>query len=35
MLARMCALTNMRGLFGDVLADHVMGHATYLARNLH
>lgn len=28
-------LTNMRGLFSDVIADHVMGCVVMLARNLH
>jgi len=30
-----CTLTNMRGLFGDVIADHVMGFVISFARNLH
>jgi phosphoglycerate dehydrogenase-like enzyme len=30
-----CALTNMRGLFSDVIADHVFGFITCFARNLH
>ena len=30
-----CALTNMRGLFGDVIADQVMGYVVCFARNLH
>lgn len=30
-----CALTNMRGLFGDVIADQVMGYVLCFARNLH
>ena len=30
-----CALTNMRGLFSDVIADHVMGFVLCFARNLH
>jgi len=30
-----CALTNMRGLFGDVIADQVMGYIVCFARNLH
>lgn len=29
------ALTNMRGLFSDVIADHVMGLVISFARNLH
>jgi len=28
-------LTNMRGLFSDVIADHVMGYVLCFARNLH
>jgi phosphoglycerate dehydrogenase-like enzyme len=30
-----CALTNVRGLFGDVIADQVMGYVLCFARNLH
>lgn len=30
-----CILTNMRGLFGDVIADQVMGYVLGFARNLH
>ncbi len=30
-----CTLTNMRGLFGDVIADQVMGYVLGFARNLH
>ncbi len=30
-----CQLSNMRGLFSDVIADHVMGFVICLARNLH
>ncbi len=30
-----CQLTNMRGLFYDVIADHVMGFVICFARNLH
>ncbi len=30
-----CVLTNMRGLFSDVIADHVMGIVLCFARNLH
>ena len=30
-----CQLTNMRGLFSDVIADHVMGYIICFARNLH
>src|SRR3569833_1268191 len=30
-----CMLSNMRGLFSDVIADHVMGLVLCFARNLH
>lgn len=30
-----CVLTNMRGLFSDVIADHVFGFVLCFARNLH
>ena len=30
-----CLLSNMRGLFSDVIADHVMGFILSFARNLH
>jgi phosphoglycerate dehydrogenase-like enzyme len=30
-----CALTNMRGLYSDVIADQVLGYAICFARNLH
>ncbi|MGC1273177.1 MAG: D-2-hydroxyacid dehydrogenase [Planctomycetaceae bacterium] len=30
-----CVLTNMRGLFSDVIADHVMGCVLAFCRNLH
>lgn len=30
-----CLLSNMRGLFSDVIADHVMGFVLCFARNLH
>jgi phosphoglycerate dehydrogenase-like enzyme len=30
-----CTLTNMRGLFSDVIADHVFGYILCFARNLH
>ncbi|HVW03262.1 MAG TPA: D-2-hydroxyacid dehydrogenase [Planctomycetaceae bacterium] len=33
--AHPCQLTNMRGLFSDVIADHVMGFVLCFARNLH
>lgn len=30
-----CVLTNMRGLFSDVIADHVLGYVLCFARNFH
>jgi phosphoglycerate dehydrogenase-like enzyme len=30
-----CVLTNMRGLFSDVIADHVFGYVICFARNFH
>ena len=30
-----CQLTNMRGLFSDIIADHVFGYILCFARNLH
>ena len=30
-----CVLTNLRGLFGDVIADQVLGYVLCFARNLH
>src|SRR5262249_62415468 len=33
--AHPCELTNVRGLFGDVIADQVMGYVLCFARNLH
>jgi phosphoglycerate dehydrogenase-like enzyme len=33
--AHPCTLTNMRGLFGDVIADQVMGYVLCFSRNLH
>lgn len=30
-----CQLSNMRGLYSDVIADHVMGYVLAFARNLH
>jgi phosphoglycerate dehydrogenase-like enzyme len=30
-----CVLTNMRGLFSDVIADQVMGYVICFARNIH
>jgi phosphoglycerate dehydrogenase-like enzyme len=35
LVAHPCTLTNMRGLFSDVIADHVFGYILCLARNLH
>lgn len=35
LVAHPCILTNMRGLFGDVIADQVMGYVLCFARNLH
>ncbi len=35
LVAHPCTLTNMRGLFYDVIADHVMGYVLTFARNLH
>lgn len=35
LVAHSCTLTNMRGLFSDVIADHVMGFVLCFARNLH
>ena len=35
LVAHECVLTNMRGLFSDVIADHVLGQVVMLARNLH
>jgi phosphoglycerate dehydrogenase-like enzyme len=35
LVAHPCVLTNMRGLFGDVIADQVMGYVVCFARNLH
>ncbi|MGP0066903.1 MAG: D-2-hydroxyacid dehydrogenase [Isosphaeraceae bacterium] len=33
--AHSCVMTNVRGLFGDVIADQVMGYVLCFARNLH
>jgi phosphoglycerate dehydrogenase-like enzyme len=33
--AHRCVLTNLRGLFGDVIADQVMGYVLCFARNIH
>lgn len=35
LIAHPCQLSNMRGLFSDVIADHVMGFVLCFARNLH
>jgi phosphoglycerate dehydrogenase-like enzyme len=35
LVAHSCTLTNVRGLFGDVIADQVMGYVLCFARNLH
>jgi phosphoglycerate dehydrogenase-like enzyme len=35
LIAHPCTLTNMRGLFSDVIADQVMGYVLCFARNLH
>src|SRR3954452_5122544 len=35
LVAHPCVLTNMRGLFSDVIADQVMGYVLIFARNLH
>src|SRR5207253_9372742 len=35
LIAHSCVLTNMRGLFSDVIADQVMGYVVCFARNLH
>lgn len=35
LIAHPCQLSNMRGLFSDVIADHVMGCVLCFARNLH
>ncbi|MGE3821590.1 MAG: D-2-hydroxyacid dehydrogenase, partial [Isosphaeraceae bacterium] len=35
LIAHPCVLTNVRGLFGDVIADQVMGYVLSFARNLH
>ncbi len=35
LVAHPCTLTNVRGLFGDVIADQVMGYVLMFARNLH
>jgi phosphoglycerate dehydrogenase-like enzyme len=35
LIAHPCVLTNMRGLFSDVIADHVLGLVLCFARHLH
>jgi phosphoglycerate dehydrogenase-like enzyme len=35
LVAHPCVLTNMRGIFSDVIADHVFGCILAFARNLH
>lgn len=35
LIAHPCVLTNMRGLFSDVIADQVFGYILCFARNLH
>jgi len=35
LVAHPCVLTNMRGLFSDVIADHVFSYLLCFARNLH
>jgi phosphoglycerate dehydrogenase-like enzyme len=35
LIAHPCQLSNMRGLFSDVIADHVFGYILCFARNLH
>jgi phosphoglycerate dehydrogenase-like enzyme len=35
LIAHSCQLSNMRGLFSDVVADHVLGFVLCFARNLH
>ena len=35
LVAHPCVLTNMRGLFGDVIAEQVMGYLICFTRNLH
>jgi phosphoglycerate dehydrogenase-like enzyme len=35
LVAHPCTLTNMRGLFSDVIADQVLGYILCFARNLH
>lgn len=35
LIAHPCTLTNMRGVYSDVIADHVFGYILCFARNLH
>ena len=35
LIAHPCVLTNMRGLYSDVIADHVLGYVICFARNFH
>lgn len=35
LVAHPCTLSNMRAIFGDVIADHVMAYVLCFARNLH
>lgn len=35
LISHPCQLSNMRGLFSDVIADHVMSYVLCFARNLH
>jgi phosphoglycerate dehydrogenase-like enzyme len=35
LIGHACVLTNMRGLFSDVIADHVLGYVICFARNFH
>jgi phosphoglycerate dehydrogenase-like enzyme len=35
LIAHPCVLTNMRGLFSDVIADHIFSYILCFARNLH
>jgi len=35
LIAHPCQLTNMRGLYSDVIADHVFGYILCFARNFH
>src|SRR5437879_2121023 len=35
LIAHPCVLTNMRGLYSDIIADQVLGYVICFARNLH